>query len=194
MASRIFAALVLLWSFAAANFPFQVKLLSPTNPPIPHGPDEADVLLHRSRLALARKDYFVAQEFALHAVERQPAFAQAHMALATALEGGGDLSAAQRHFRRAIYLNPSFFEAYLGLGRTSNATGVKEQALEAFRMAALMRPDAVDPWIYLGEMFALQGSFQKAEAAYRNALERDPRSATALEGIARLKLQGKLPG
>src|SRR5262245_25371259 len=108
--SLIFVCGIFLFTFAAANVPF---LRPPVELPVPVGNDAADDLLAEAQKALAERNFPRAQELASQAIERQPAFAQAHLALAQALDRQGQSAPALPHYQRAADLFFELYEAYM---------------------------------------------------------------------------------
>jgi Tfp pilus assembly protein PilF len=85
--------------------------------------------------------------------------------------------------RKAAKLDPVRVETQYNLGLQLAARGDREEAVKAFERALAGRPNFVAAWIHLGDVREGKGAL----AAYERALEIDPNSKRALEGLSRAR-------
>ena len=98
----------------------------------------------------------------------------------------GDLSAAERGYRRVLRRLPANVPSLLNLGIVLLAKGAAEPALMAFRRAIAIMPGHADAHASLGLALERLGRADEAEAAYRRALALKPGHADANNGLATL--------
>lgn len=88
-------------------------------------------------------------------------------------------------FVTAAQADPSSAEAHLAAGLGLEIRGDTEQAVRHYEKARSLAPSLpVDALI--GDAFKRQGDYAKAQAAYMRALDVDPFSVLALDGLAQL--------
>lgn len=99
----------------------------------------------------------------------------------------GNLKEARRRFDKARQLVPVYPYLYMNYSLLESAEGHPKDAVTAARQAVRFGPTLSPSHYYLG--LALEGDGNAAEAMveFRRALELDPRSAQATEGVARLE-------
>jgi len=103
-------------------------------------PDDAHAHVGLCRMALERREFPVAAQFALDALQRIYHYPQAHFLLGRALTGMQEYQRAAEAFRAAISFNPNFPEAHVRLaGLLERHLGDGESANEHRRLARRMR-------------------------------------------------------
>ena len=103
----------------------------------------------------------------------RPAHEPAHYGRARALQGLGDLEAAERSMRRSIELDPGFWQVYFGYGVFLAQTGRPEEAAQQFREIVRLTPDNPIGYANLGTALFATGEWEEAEEAWRTSLELD---------------------
>lgn len=122
----------------------------------------------------------VAWEKALALDARQ---ATAHRHLGDAAARVGDLEGATRHYRAAIDIDPDALAVIDRLAETLVARGDLIGAAELVSSFVVGRPEIAEGWCLLGKIRLLMGKAEAARTAFRRALEVDPSSRDALEGV-----------
>lgn len=113
-------------------------------------------------LALSRGDVAGAENFYRAALELDPSFSPAALALADILRGRGDEAGAEAQLRQALAASPRAAPLYFALGLSQVRQGHKAEALESLRRAAELAPeDAHFAYVY---GVALHGAGQGGEA------------------------------
>lgn len=103
----------------------------------------------------------------------------------------GDLSGAERRYRRLLARFPANVPSLLNLGIVLLARGAAEQALATFRRAVKAMPDNADAHNNLGTALERLGRFDEADAAYERALQLNPRHPDANNNVGnRLRARG----
>ncbi len=103
-------------------------------------PDNAPAQIGLCRMALRRRDFGAAAQWALEALQRAYHHPQAHFLLGLALTGMREYKRAAEAFRAAISFNPNYPEAHIRLARLlESRLGDVESAQEHRRLAASMR-------------------------------------------------------
>lgn len=140
--------------------------------------------LDPANLALALK---LAEMFLKEGLQSE-ALAQLHRVAEGYLQNG-QLTDAQRVFRRMLQIQPQCLEARLGLGRIYYQTGSFSEALEELRLATDLR----DPNLLqmLANSYRKTGQREKAEEVFRRILSIDPYHEEARQTLGRLYLEAK---
>ncbi len=106
-------------------------------------PDNAHAHIGLCRMALRRRRFSAAAQFALDALQRIYHYPLAHFLLGLALAGMKDYERAREAYRAAISFNPNFPEAHVRLaGLLEKHFGDAESAREHRRLARRMRSRA----------------------------------------------------
>jgi serine/threonine protein kinase/Flp pilus assembly protein TadD len=114
--------------------------------------------------------------FSRAALASRPRSAEAHSALAHALQADGKRDEAQAEYREAIALRPDYYPAHFGLGNVLSARGELAEALAEFREAIRSLPRSGEAHLNLGNILDRQGKLAEAEAEWREAVQLMPRS------------------
>ncbi len=133
---------------------------------------------------LGRPDEAV-QAFA-HASDLEPEDPELALHLGTACLAAGDLKAAELHLRVLSRQQPTFAEAHNNLGVVLHRRGDPAGAIGALEQALALRPHYVDAAVNLGDVYADMGLWEPAATWYQRARDRDPSSAGAWRGLARM--------
>jgi eukaryotic-like serine/threonine-protein kinase len=124
-----------------------------------------------------------AAKTAAQAIERDPAFADAHAVLADAFamkaanlisNGAQNIVEAERIARRAVALDPKSVRALLSLGNTLTEGGKNSEAIARLTEAVRVAPNLDTGWDYLGYAYHYAGLDELAERSYRRSLELNP--------------------
>ncbi len=162
-------------------------------------PRNATAMLMMGLAAAAAKDYETARKHVQQALELDPQYAEAHLALARIYKETGqqdkveaELQAARRGrsllvdddlFARLLRLG-YHFETLLGDARNFIQQGAYEQAEKALQMAAAADPDGVGSLALLAELQVRQGRFEQAAETYRRLARLKPEATAPRLGLA----------
>lgn len=153
----------------------------------------ADVwyLLGSACLALGRGDDAVqAYTQGAHLRPEDPEFQNA---LALALAGKGQWTAALPHFGKAVHLRPSSAEAHDNLGLAFKALGRIDEAITCFRAALQLDPRSISAHSNLGVALREKGDLAGAVACLSQALHLEPHAPGIHNNLGLvLEDQGKL--
>jgi tetratricopeptide (TPR) repeat protein len=94
-------------------------------------------------------------------------------------------------YQRAIRLEPDEFAWRYYLALTLAQTARPEEALKALSEALRKRPGYAPAMLKKGELLFQLGRLRDSQSAYEALLAEEPRSAAALEGLARVKVAQK---
>lgn len=98
-----------------------------------------------------------------------------NLAVADALDQGGQASKAALQYLHCLQLRPNWLPALLGLGRTSERSGLKANALSSYEKATAIAPNSAEAWIGLGRAYGVTGStYDKSVIAFEKALRLAP--------------------
>jgi len=122
------------------------------------------------------------KEFALKAVERDYASAEAHTSLAIAMHQVRD-KAADVDFEKAIELNPSYATAHHYHGILLLRTGRREGALQEALTAQKLDPLSPQIATFAGIAYDALGSYDQAESQHLRALELQPDFLPAIANL-----------
>ncbi len=117
----------------------------------------------------------------------QPESGQASGRLGMVLEAHALYQPAILSYKRAIQLEPDEFAWRYYLALTLQQTSQPEDALKALSEALHKRPDYDPAILKKGELLFQLGRIKESGAAYESILAREPGSAEALYGLARVK-------
>jgi len=107
---------------------------------------------------------------ARRALELDPALAEAHASLGTALSLAGDHAAAEQAFEAAIKLNPHLFEAHYFYARDSFAQGKIDQAINQYEEASRVRPEDYQAPLLVAQLYEDAGHADAARASRLHGL------------------------
>ena len=102
-----------------------------------------------------------------------------HYQQAITLHQKGELSSAERAYKKAIKLNHNFVEAHSNLGNVLLERGRLKEATNAFRKALKLLPDHPMLLNNVGNVLQLQGENEEAIAILNRAINKDPNNAHA---------------
>jgi tetratricopeptide (TPR) repeat protein len=150
------------------------------------GPEASD-LHSRLRAQMAKEDYAGAEVFAREGMERYPRFLDLWINAGFVAVGLGDLTEAERRFRRAVALAPDYAPARLNLANVLFQSRRLAEAEVAYREILEDDPDSLNALYNLGALLSDQG--RKAEAAvpwsrFADLYPNHPRTAPLREALA----------
>jgi tetratricopeptide (TPR) repeat protein/predicted Ser/Thr protein kinase len=126
------------------------------------------------------------------AIAADPAYAQAHLHLGSALDVKGaylGMPELQERavvcFRRSLELRPNMDEAWRELGASLVSVGRVDEGIDAIQRALVLDPANAAAHASLGRAYFIgQGDFSKAAAAYEKALALNPEAGWAALQLA----------
>jgi len=105
----------------------------------------------------------------------------------------GDLTGAERAFRRCLESDPGYGAAWINLGHLHLRRGLPEEAEEALRKGLTLDPGSAAGVNSLGNVFFLTGRRREAVEEWRKAVEIDPGLEAAWENLRRQQLLDHRP-
>ena len=114
------------------------------------------------------------------AVQARPDSAEAHCALAAALQAQGHLKAALASFQRAAELAPDCVDALVGQGECSLELGEHEDARDCFETALAHAPASVRALCGIGRLLRESGDVEGSVGRLQEALRQAPANADIL--------------
>ena len=122
------------------------------------------------------------------ALGMDPSLVPARMALAGALEQGGDVNAALREMKKALAVDPTNTETLTWLGQSYERMNRWQSAEECFRRALQLRPN---DWLArneLGVLLYAQGKYLHALSEFQTAVLVSPKSAISQSNVGIMDL------
>ena len=113
------------------------------------------------------------------ALDLQPDYIQAHIALADAYLKQGDAGEARAEYLRALDLQPNFAPAYDGLGRLLESTGRDDDAEAQYRKALEINVAFADSYTHLGDLYLRRGRLDDAIDLFLKAISVKPDFSSA---------------
>lgn len=118
------------------------------------------------------------------ALEHNDRYAEAHLALGTALRRLGDTNTALAHLYRAVALQPGNAEAQNNLGVALSSLGRHHEALTNLEIAVQVAPWFLEAYLNLGLCLAYVADYTNALALVRAAHSMAPSNSTVLGALA----------
>ena len=112
--------------------------------------------------------------------------ADAHYALATALQSQGRFDEAVNHYRSALVIKPKHAPTHCNLGVLLKLRGNLNEAVRHYREAIFIDPEFADAHTNLGNALTQMGRFEDAVRHYQRALSIQPDSVGAHYNLAYL--------
>jgi tetratricopeptide (TPR) repeat protein len=123
-----------------------------------------------------------------NAVRLHPDLSEAHLALARAALGRGDMPGLERSGDEIIRLLPASPEGYALRAFSYTQQGQFVRAQNDAARAISVAPKAPDGYLQMGNLSLARKLYADAEGFYVQALDRDPRSPEALGGLMKTYL------
>lgn len=117
------------------------------------------------------------EEFARKAIDADPEFAQAHLALAAVLGSQGKYVQTEQPIRQALKLRPDSADVHLILGLSLLFQNENEDAEREIREAHRLDPDDSEPLIRLGQIYIAKGEWDEAVSFFEKARFLEPTNA-----------------
>jgi len=151
------------------------------------GAPSASALMVMAKINLAQQKVDEAIEGMRAALELDPANAQAHFILGTALSLKGEGAAARTELARALEIDPGQLEARRILARVHASLGEHEYAVEEARRYLTAVPDSTQTRILLAQSLVI---LRRMDAAINelNAIPESARNADVLYALGRVHL------
>ncbi|MGA2645313.1 MAG: tetratricopeptide repeat protein [Candidatus Sulfotelmatobacter sp.] len=127
------------------------------------------------------------------AVRLRPDLTDAQRALAELERSRGDVDALSQTAQQIIINAPNAADGYLyrALGETARQK-YSDALLDLTKVMGLV-PNSPIPYVKMGNIYHLQKQFSEANKFYQQALDKDPASTDALQGIMNVYLAEKQP-
>ena len=125
------------------------------------------------------------------ALDLQPDYVQAHLALGDACLKQGDTSEARAEYLRALELQPGYAPAFDGLGRLFEVIGQDDQAEQQYRKSLEINVAFADAYTHLGDLYLRRNRPEDAIELFLKAISVKPDFSSAYTrlGIAYAKEQ-----
>jgi tetratricopeptide (TPR) repeat protein len=123
------------------------------------------------------------------AVDLDPGYEEARMALAYSYHQSGDEKATARELTKLLQRNPNYAPALLLCGIILEKRGRIERAIESYERAAALNPNLVDARIKLGTLWLKKGEFARARGEWERACLMNPSNVWALLNMGALELR-----
>lgn len=120
----------------------------------------------------------------VHALELDPREAAAHRHLGDAAARRGDAAEAERQYRAALEIDPDAVSVVDRLVEILVARGDVTGAIDVLSAFVAGRPEVAEGWCLLGRVRLLAGKPEGARRAFQRAIDVDPTSRDAVNGIA----------
>jgi len=127
------------------------------------------------------------------AVQIDPKFISAYLALAQYKLDGGDPDSAIRYSQEALKSDQNSAQAHFALGTAFFSKSFYKDAITEFETVLKQNPGNSQVLYRLGMSYARQGDAVKAEAALESALKNNPSDPQSLAGLADLYMARKQP-
>jgi len=128
---------------------------------------------------LADRRYGEAIEPLKTALDLQPDYVQAHLALGDAYLKQGDTTEARAEYLRALELQPGYAAAFDGLGRLFEVKGDDEQAEQQYRRALEINVAFADAYTHLGDLYLRRSRPVDAIELFLKAISMKPDFSSA---------------
>jgi predicted TPR repeat methyltransferase len=125
----------------------------------------------------------LAIELFRRAIQIEPAYADAHSNLASAMLKLEHFELACEHYEIALSLSPGDADMHYHLGRAKKSLEHREDAFKLWQSALSIDPNHSKSMVELGYLFAGTRQFEQAEEQFIKAIEIDPNSVGALQGL-----------
>ncbi len=117
------------------------------------------------------------------ALEINPNFAEAWIALGIVCEYNGKPDEAIQACRKGLEINPDSAEGWRALGAAYGADRKLDDAIRAFKKVLDIDPGSAHAWYNLGLAYTRQREFDRAVEAYRKALHINPQYVEAWNNL-----------
>jgi tetratricopeptide (TPR) repeat protein len=162
-------------------------------------PTDAHALFDAGYAADAQNHADQAADFYRRAIAADPSLLEAHLSLGLLLARQGKADEARPELKAATDLSagengPAFraraWRALAQIDRTSDPAAASNDLIEALKLS----PETPEDTLLAAELAESAGEWEAAEKSYRRVLEKDPKSAPAIKGLAHvLIVQKKYP-
>ena len=113
------------------------------------------------------------------ALDLQPDYVQAHLALGDAYLKQGDTGEARAEYLRALELQPNYAAAFDGLGRLFETTGQDDQAEQQYRKSLEINVAFADAYTHLGDLYLRRSRPEDAVQLFLKAISVKPDFSSA---------------
>src|SRR6267142_803256 len=108
------------------------------------------------------------------ALDLQPDYVQAHLALGDTFLKLGEIDEARAAYLRALDMQPNYAPAHDGMGRLLESMGKDDEAETSYRKALEINVAFADAYTHLGEMYLRKGRLDDAIALFLKAITVKP--------------------
>lgn len=127
----------------------------------------------------------------LHALDLDPREAAAHRHLGDAAARQGDMAEAERQYRAALEIDPDAVSVVDRLVEILVDRGDLTGAIDVLSAFVAGRPEVAEGWCLLGRVRLLAGKPEGARRAFQRAIDVDPTSRDAVNGMGEaIRAQG----
>jgi Tetratricopeptide repeat len=130
-------------------------------------------------------DFAAAAQGALHLIERDPGNPYAHIVLARARMGGGDLQAARDVLDKALDADATLDLLWAERAELERRAGRGDEAIAIYRRGLAQHPGSLALSGNLGGLLGEEGRLDEAVATLAQAAERNPDAAAIHFGLGR---------
>ncbi|KAF0182307.1 MAG: hypothetical protein FD164_1146 [Nitrospirae bacterium] len=147
-------------------------------------PDRLDLQAEMVRVAVLKKDYPLAADFARRIISQRPTQAAGHVLLAGVHDSQNDIAAAIDSAKKGVAVEPKNDGAHMMLAALYAKKRDYSAAHSAYAAAAKANPKNIAARFGQASLYDLSGNRKEAEKGYRAVLKTDPRYVPALNNLA----------
>ncbi len=147
-------------------------------------PDRMDLQAEMVRVAVMKKDYPLATDYARRVITRQPSQAAGYVLLAGVYDSQNDLAAAIETAKKGVSAEPKNDGARMVLASLYARKRDYPAALSAYAEAVKINSKNTAAQFGQASVYDLTGNRKEAEKIYRAVLQKDPNSVPALNNLA----------
>jgi tetratricopeptide (TPR) repeat protein len=152
-------------------------------------PEVPAVYYYLGQVHVQQEEPAAAQQAFTNALQEQPGYLPAILALGNISLQRGDANVALNYASQVIATSFWLADAHILAGSAYLLAGNEDQAQRAFELAAGLNPRSPQAQERLGKVLGLRGQYPDAEKAYETALSLAPDYAPALNGLSELLIK-----
>jgi Tfp pilus assembly protein PilF len=155
-------------------------------------PHSASALYTQGLVRLRCSDPAGAHDFWTKALEEDPSFVPAQLALGEEALGGGDAADAEHDVLPVVREEPANMRALRLFARVLTAKGMYPAATTIARRMEALAPRSPEPYVLMGNIALLANRQGEALVDFEHAVVLDPHSAEGVEGLTKVYRTGKI--